>query len=160
MRKIFGLSRAYRRGLTLAGALALAMTQAPLSANAGECPADKMSAGVRKPVSVGSVGESVRVLAAVDLAKEFKGGEGRLLRMRYLEIQPGGTVGWHSHADRPALIYILEGTIIEYASNCAVPIVHKQGEVSRESENLMHWWKNDSGKLVRLLAADVFHNGQ
>ena len=37
---------------------------------------------------------------------------------------------WHSHGDRPAIIYIAEGEIVEYASNCAVPIVHKAGEIA------------------------------
>jgi quercetin dioxygenase-like cupin family protein len=41
-------------------------------------------------------------------------------------------VPWHSHEDRPALIYVVSGTIFEYASNCAVPIEHKTGEVSVE----------------------------
>ena len=40
------------------------------------------------------------------------------LRFRKLTIEPGGIVPWHSHDDRPALIYVAEGEIIEYASNC------------------------------------------
>ncbi len=159
MQSVPNPGRWFRHSVLLAGlfAAAAALTNSP--AQAGSCPADKMARGVRKPVSVGSVGESVRVLASVDLAKEFKGGAGRLLRMRYLEIQPGGTVGWHFHGDRPALIYILDGTIIEYASNCSVPIVHRTGEVSREADKLSHWWKNETNKVVRLLAADVYHVG-
>ena len=51
--------------------------------------------------------------------------------MRRLAIKPGGVVPWHSHDDRPALIYVVVGEITEYASNCAVPIVHKAGEVAR-----------------------------
>src|SRR2546429_1060354 len=39
---------------------------------------------------------------------------------------------WHSHGERPALIYIIEGEIVEYASNCAAPITHKAGERSEE----------------------------
>ena len=58
---------------------------------------------------------------------------GHLMRVRKLEIQPGGIVPWHSHDDRPALIYVVSGEIYEYASNCAVPILHKAGEVARET---------------------------
>ena len=65
---------------------------------------------------------------------------------------------WHSHADRPAIIYIVEGTIIEHASNCAVPIVHKTGEVARETSATSHWWKNTSRSPVTLLSADVQHD--
>jgi uncharacterized RmlC-like cupin family protein len=41
----------------------------------------------------------------------------RELRFRKLTIAPGGVVPWHSHADRPALIYVAEGEIHEFASN-------------------------------------------
>ncbi|MCI0465539.1 MAG: cupin domain-containing protein, partial [Beijerinckiaceae bacterium] len=84
--------------------------------------------------------------------------DGRTLRLRKLVVQPGGVVPWHSHADRPAIIYIVEGTIIEYASNCAVPIVHKTGEVARETSATSHWWKNASRAPVTLLSADVQHD--
>ena len=30
-----------------------------------------------------------------------------------LVVQPGGIVPWHSHADRPALIYVVSGEIVE-----------------------------------------------
>ena len=69
------------------------------------------------------------VLAAIDLEKEPAMIKERQLRFRKLTIQPGGIVPWHSHADRPAIIYIAEGEIIEYASNCAYPIVHKAGDI-------------------------------
>ena len=32
---------------------------------------------------------------------------------------------WHSHGDRPAIIYIVSGEVKEFASNCSVAIVHK-----------------------------------
>ena len=38
---------------------------------------------------------------------------------------------WHSHEDRPALIYIVSGSIHEYESNCSVAVEHKAGEVYR-----------------------------
>ena len=70
--------------------------------------------------------------ATVELAKEKVNLADRRLRLRKLVIQPGGVVPWHSHEDRPAIIYVVSGTINEYASNCSVPIEHKTGEVSVE----------------------------
>ncbi len=75
---------------------------------------------------------------------------GRLFRMRRLVIQPGGEVAWHSHEDRPALIYIIKGTIVEYSSHCSVPIVHDAGDLSVEQGGLSHWWKNTTKKPVTL----------
>jgi quercetin dioxygenase-like cupin family protein len=53
---------------------------------------------------------------------------------------------------------VLEGTVTEYASNCAVPIVHKAGEVSVETKEVAHWWKNTGKTVVKLLSSDVFHD--
>ena len=77
------------------------------------------------------------------------------MRLRRLEIQPGGVVPWHSHGDRPAIIYIVQGEILEYASTCAVPILHKAGEVARETHATAHWWQNKSCSTVVLLSADA-----
>ena len=82
----------------------------------------------------------------------------RQLRLRKLVIQPGGVVPWHSHGDRPAIIYIIEGEIVEYATACAVPIVHKAGDVAREIHTTSHWWKNIGDKTVVLLSADILHD--
>jgi quercetin dioxygenase-like cupin family protein len=98
------------------------------------------------------------VLGQVELAKEKVTLADRRLRLRKLVLQPGGVVPWHSHGDRPAIIYIVEGEIVEYASTCAVPIVHKAGEVARETHTTSHWWKNTSDKTVVLLSADILHD--
>lgn len=128
------------------------------SANAGECPADQVKANVREPVDFKGTGVTDTVLAAIDLSKEPIKAEGRMQRVRKLVIQPGGIVPWHSHNDRPALIYIIEGEINEYNSNCAIPIVHKAGDVARETYGTAHWWKNLTDKPVTLLSFDILHD--
>ncbi|MCI0598692.1 MAG: cupin domain-containing protein [Beijerinckiaceae bacterium] len=145
-----------QQSLVLAAALGAALFAT--SAKAGQCPADEMRADATKPAANPAKGVTDTVLSAIDLSKEPAAIEGRTLRLRKLVVQPGGVVPWHSHADRPAIIYIVEGTIIEYASNCAVPIVHKSGEVARETSETSHWWKNTSRSPVTLLSADVQHD--
>jgi quercetin dioxygenase-like cupin family protein len=128
-------------------------------ASAGECPAGKMvsdgegqKAGATMPKDVTDT-----VLASIDLSKEMLAAQDRLFRMRRLEIKPGGVVPWHSHADRPALIYVVQGTVTEYASICTVPIVHKAGDVSVDSGR-SHWWKNTGKKTAILISADILHD--
>jgi len=135
--------------------LAGAVLAAP--ASAGECPADKMKVGARTEGETQPKGVTDTVLAAIDLSKEKVNLQDRQMRIRKLVVQPGGVVPWHSHEDRPALIYIVSGTIEEYASNCAVPIIHKAGEVSVEKLGVQHWWKNTSKTPAVLLSSDVFH---
>jgi quercetin dioxygenase-like cupin family protein len=98
------------------------------------------------------------VLAAIDLEKEPANIKERQLRFRKLTIEPGGIVPWHSHGDRPAIIYIAEGEIVEYASNCSVPIVHKAGEIRPETSGTSHWWQNLGSKTVVLFVGDVLHD--
>jgi len=145
------------RALSVAGAVAGAALFATPVAFAGECPAGQLHANVTKPMTMPK-GVTDTVLAAVDLSKEKIGAKERQLRIRKLEIEPGGVVPFHSHGDRPALIYIIEGEIFEYSSQCAVPILHKAGDVAPETHATSHWWQNTTDKKVVLLSADILHD--
>ena len=125
---------------------------------AGECPANQMRAGATKPVTTAAKGVTDKVLSQIDLSAEKVALKGHLMRVRKLEVQPGGIVPWHSHEDRPALIYVVSGEIHEHASNCAVPILHKAGEVARETQATSHWWKNEGTAAVVLLSFDIQHD--
>jgi quercetin dioxygenase-like cupin family protein len=136
------------------GALSLAATVAV----AGECPADKrvpdgqgQKMGATMPKDVTDV-----VRAMTDLSKEPAHIAGRQFRLRELQMKPGGIVPWHSHDDRPAMIYIVSGEVVEYASNCAAPIVHKAGDVAPEKNGTSHWWKNTGSETAVLISVDLF----
>ena len=147
----------FGRSLMTATVLAAATFGGVSLAAAGECPVP-FKAGVRPPVSHAGKGVTDTVLAAIDLEKEPASVKERQLRFRKLTIEPGGIVPWHRHADRPAIIYIAEGEIIEYASNCAVPIVHKAGDIRPETSGTSHWWQNTGSKTVILFVGDVLHD--
>jgi quercetin dioxygenase-like cupin family protein len=152
-------NRRPRRLVALAGALAGAALVAA-SAEAGQCPAGKQApsgegqmAGATMPKEVADT-----VIGTVKLADEpAVGVPDRLFRLRRLVIKPGGEVPWHSHEDRPAIIYVVQGEVTEYASTCTVPIVHRAGDVAPETHATAHWWKNTGRKTAILLSADLFH---
>ena len=146
------------RSIVLAGLAAGSMLIGVSSAVAGGCPADKMKADVRQPATHAAKGVTDTVLAAIDLEKEPANIKERQLRFRKLTIEPGGVVPWHSHDDRPAIIYVAEGEIVEYASNCADPIVHKAGDIRPETHGTSHWWQNLGNKTVVLFVGDVLHD--
>ncbi|WP_245303931.1 cupin domain-containing protein [Pseudorhodoplanes sinuspersici] len=133
----------------------MASTGFAVGAHAGECPTGKFKPNAREAVTLAASGVSDTTLGSIDLGKEKAKIKGRELRFRKMVIQPGGVVPWHSHDDRPALIYVAEGEIIEYASNCAAPIHHKAGEIRTERLGTSHWWKNLSDAPVVLFIADV-----
>ena len=126
--------------------------------HAGECPADKVVAdgqgqkpGPTMPKDVTDV-----VRAMTDLSKEPLALKGRTFRLRELQMKPGGIVPWHSHNERPAMIYIVSGEVVEYASNCAAPIVHRAGDVAPEKNGTSHWWKNTGTTKAVLISVDLF----
>src|SRR4029078_13351105 len=104
------------------------------------------------------VGVIDTTLGSIDLGKEMVSAKDHEFRFRKLTIAPAGIVRWHSHDDRPALIFVAEGEIIEYASNCALPILHKAGEIRHETQGTSHWWKNLGDKTVVLYVGDVLHD--
>ena len=136
--------------VAVAGSLALAS-----AAVAGECPADKIKPNTREKVDYKPVGVSDVTLGSIELGKQPAHIEGRELRFRKLTIEPGGIVPWHSHDDRPALIFVQQGEIVEYASNCIDPIVHKAGDLRPEVYGTSHWWKNLGKETVILYVGDV-----
>lgn len=144
--------------VVLTGVIAATMSVAASCVYAGECPADKRVAdgqgqkpGPTMPKDVTDV-----VRASTDLAKEPAAVNGRLFRLRQLDMKPGAIVPWHSHGNRPAMIYIVSGEVVEYASNCAAPIVHKAGDVAPEKNGTSHWWQNTGTTTAVLISVDLF----
>jgi quercetin dioxygenase-like cupin family protein len=144
--------------LALAAIAAGAMSLGATAAHAGACPADKKVADGQgqKPGPTMPSGVTDTVRGSIDLSKEPLALQGRQLRLRQIDMQPGGIVPWHSHDNRPAQIYIVSGEVVEYASNCAVPIVHKAGDVAPEMHGTSHWWKNTGTVPAVLISADLF----
>jgi quercetin dioxygenase-like cupin family protein len=154
--------RSIRRHALLAALAASALAALAPSVHAGECPADKVVADGQGqkpgPTTPKDVTDVVRY--STDLSKEPLALQGRLFRLRQLEMKPGGIVPWHSHNERPAMIYIVSGEVVEYASSCAVPIVHRAGDVAPERNGTSHWWKNTGSTTAVLISVDLFPTGK
>ncbi|MEL6450660.1 MAG: hypothetical protein AAFQ19_05325 [Pseudomonadota bacterium] len=67
-----------------------------------------------------------------------------------------GTVPLHSHADRPAIVFTLNGEIFEIRSDTKGRILHRAGGLSLEHGDVTHLWRNEGPQHVRLIAFDVF----
>jgi quercetin dioxygenase-like cupin family protein len=150
--------RRIRNGSVLAAIASVAIASG--AALAGECPAGKAGVNVTPPGAMAPKGVTDTVISSINLAKFMDGQFGNnSLRMRRLVIAPGGIVPWHNHDERPANIYVVEGSITEYRSTCAVPIEHKAGEAVAEfGSGLAHWWRNNTNKPAVLISADVYHD--
>ena len=129
-------------------------------AHAGECPSDQVAANALAGAPTAPVGITDTELAAIDLAQENVHLDQRRLRMRHMTIAPGGIVPLHSHEDRPALIMVVSGEIYENNSKCAVPILHKAGDIAREHLGTKHWWRNAGSQPVELTIADIVNDAK
>ena len=147
------LGRCLATAVVLAGSMLFAT-----AALAGGCPAGKVGVDVTKPGAMANKDATDKVLEMIDLSKEKVALADHEFRIRRLVVKSGGEIAWHSHADRPALIYIISGEMTEYASNCSVPIVHKAGDVAKETSETSHWWKNTGSKTAVLISADILHD--
>jgi len=134
----------------------LAATTFATPAFAGECPANKSAINALTGAPTMPKGVTDTVIGSVDLGAEINVAD-RQLRTRRLVVQPGGIVPLHSHKDRPALIYTVSGQITEYRSSCAVPILHKAGDIAREADGISHYWINRGKTAAVLLSSDVHH---
>ncbi len=101
-----------------------------------------------------SKGVDAQVVSTVDLAPDMSGYQ---LRLRKLTFEPGGVAGIHSHKDRPAFAYVLEGTLTEgreggYAKE------YKAGDVITEARTVTHWAENKTSSKVVLVGVDIIKN--
>jgi len=96
-------------------------------------------------------GLDAKVESTIDLAPDFPGYQ---LRLRTITFEPGGVAGFHSHKDRPAFAYVLQGTLTELRQGGYEKRV-SPGEVITESRDVQHWAVNRSGAKVVLVGVDI-----
>ena len=96
-------------------------------------------------------GLDAKVVSTIDLAPDMPGYQ---LRLRRLTFEPRGVAAVHSHKDRPAFAYILEGTLTEYRDG-GYTKEYRPGDVLTESRDVTHWAENNSGANVVIVGLDI-----
>lgn len=99
-------------------------------------------------------------LQTIDLGKEIPGLAGRNLRMRRLTLKPGGAIPPHSHTDRPAVVYVLQGRVREHRSDKPAPIEYGAGDTMIENAAIHHWLENAGDQPVVGLVVDIPNVGK
>ena len=139
--------------LAAAGSALLLALQAP--ASAGQCPKDKVLTTPRAIEGKDSVGVARETLATVNLTG-WRGVGALFLRTRRLTIAGHGIVPTHEHDDRPSIVFIVKGVLIEHSTYCSVPIRHKAGEWTPEfGKGHAHWWENPAGREAVVTSSDL-----
>lgn len=110
------------------------------------------------PGPTDSVQDYNETILQLDLAKEINF-KGRVFRMHYSTMSPNGVIGQHSHANRPTIEYILQGTATETKKGEDGKVVVKRvraNETEVSTVGITHWWKNQSREMVRIMAVDIW----
>jgi quercetin dioxygenase-like cupin family protein len=98
-----------------------------------------------------SKGVDAKVVSAFDLGPDFKGHQ---FRLRTITFEPGAVAGFHSHKERPAFAYVLEGTLTELRPGGYLKQVGPGGFIT-ESRDVEHWAENRSGATAKIIGIDI-----
>jgi quercetin dioxygenase-like cupin family protein len=99
-------------------------------------------------------GQKVKGLTALQLGPEIPELQGRYLRARMITYEPSGHGAVHSHKDRPAIVYVLEGTLTNCRSDGTCAELH-EGQSAAEGKDTVHWAENRGTKPLVFLAVDI-----
>ncbi len=80
--------------------------------------------------------------------------KGWQLRLRALKAEPGAVFGLHSHKDRPAVAFVMQGTLTEYREGGYVK-EHREGATLVEAKDTTHWGENKGTTPLVLMVADI-----
>jgi len=81
--------------------------------------------------------------------------KGRQLRIRKLDIKPGGIIGIHSHDDRPDVSYLVQGTLTEFRSG-EFSELRARDTLHAAGKGVTHWVENKGSTPAVLIVADIF----
>jgi quercetin dioxygenase-like cupin family protein len=85
-------------------------------------------------------GPVAKPLLNLDLAPEMDGVQDRVMRMQLTTYEPGASNKLHSHKDRPEVVYILSGKVIEHRGDVAKE--YGPGDTFTADRNTNHWMEN------------------
>src|SRR2546428_14167827 len=92
-----------------------------------------------------------KVKSPIDPAPDMPGYQ---LRLRTITFEPGGVAGFHSHKQRPAFAYILQGDLTELRQGGYSKTLGPGGIIT-ESRDVEHWAENRGGGQGGLIGAGV-----
>ena len=98
--------------------------------------------------------EMLEELPAETLAATI-GLEGYTMRMRAIEIAPGGQIAEHSHADRPGIVTVVQGEWIEGQPTGEQSFNAEAYGTFPEREDTVHWVYNRSDAPATALVCDI-----
>src|SRR3954451_5245609 len=98
-------------------------------------------------------GPNSKPLVSVDLASEIDSVQGRILRMQMTTYEPGASNTAHSHKDRPEVVYVLSGKIVDHRGDVAKE--YGAGESFTAGKETTHWMENKGTVPAVLIVSTI-----
>jgi quercetin dioxygenase-like cupin family protein len=127
--------------VTRLGSLSAVALAVSVSTASAQTPAGEPKGPVAKP------------LLNLDLAPEMDSVQGRVMRMQLTTYEPGASNKAHSHKDRPEVVYILSGKIIEHRGDIAKE--YGPGDTFTADRNTTHWMENKGAVPAVMLVTGI-----
>ena len=99
---------------------------------------------------------TAKTLASLDLGPEIQGLEGRYLRARLVTTEPEGHSAVHSHKDRPAIPYVLRGTLTQCTADGKCKEL-REGQAGAAGKDTVHWDENKGTTPLIYLVLEISH---
>ena len=96
-------------------------------------------------------GIDAQVVGTIDLGPDMPNYQ---LRLRKITFEAGGVAALHSHKDRPAFTYVLDGTVTELRDG-GYKKEYGPGDVITESRDVTHWAENKGTTKAMLVGVDI-----
>jgi quercetin dioxygenase-like cupin family protein len=98
-------------------------------------------------------GPVAKPLLNLDLAPEMDTVQGRVMRMQLTTYEPGAANKPHSHKDRPEVVYMLSGKVIEHRGEVAKE--YGPGDTFTADRNTTHWMENKGAVPAVMLVTGI-----
>mgnify|MGYP002623778897 CR=1 FL=1 len=98
--------------------------------------------------------EMLEELSAETMAATI-GLQGYTMRMRAIEVAPGGQIAEHSHAERPGIVTMVEGEWVEGQPTGERTFNAAAYGTFPETENTVHWVYNRTDAPATALVCDI-----
>jgi len=100
-------------------------------------------------------GVSLASRQTLSLGQQIPALKSYAMQLRTVILEPGAVVGFHSHAKRPVVAYLVSGEYTEHRDDMP-EIVHRPGEQWVEGADVAHWSENRGSEKAVLINVEVF----
>ncbi len=137
-------------GLLALSAVALAQPRGPSAAVPAPVALAPVSAPVPQPLVL-----DTKTIPLGDAFTSLPAAKDRTFRMRKIELAPGARLPMQAHGDRPAIIYIAQGVVLEHRDGEAKAIERQTGDRVLATAEITHSWENAGTRPATLLVTEI-----